>query len=62
MSKISTTLTTKLNLDNSEVEISNIDGTYTLAICNKFLMEHVSVTLSRDEMQQVRNLLNKGAI
>lgn len=61
MNKISTTLTTKLNLDNSEIELSNTDGTYTVAICNKHLMEHTSITLTRDEMQQVRNLLNKGA-
>lgn len=61
MNKISTTLTTKLNLENAEVEISNVDGTYTFAICNKVLMEHVSIMLTKDEMQQVRNLLNKGS-
>ncbi len=62
MSKISTTLTTKLNLDGSEFEITNCDGIYTISICNKALMEHVTVSLSRDEMQQVRNLITKGGM
>lgn len=62
MNKVSTTLTTKLNLDASEFEISNSDGVYTITICNKSLMEHVTVTLTRDEMQQVRNLITKGAL
>lgn len=62
MSKISTTLITRLNLDNCEFEISNTDGFYTLSVCNKCLMEHVTVSLTKDEMQQVRNLLNKGAV
>ncbi len=62
MNKISTTLTTKLSLESSEIELVNTDGTYTLGVCNKHLMEHVSIELSREEMQQIRNLLNKGTM
>lgn len=62
MSKVTTTLTTKLEMDGCEVELSNNDGQFTFVICNKFLMEHVSVTLNRNELQQISNLINKGGI
>ena len=62
MNKISTTLITKICFESSEIELSNADGTYTLDICNKHLMEHVAISLSKDEMQQLRTLFNKGAI
>lgn len=61
MSKVVTTLTTKLVLNNSEIEITNKDGEYALSLCNKVLMEEVSVLLATEEMQQVRNLLTKGS-